>query len=120
VTPPSVRFLGRHVYLAAAIVLIAALEQGATVRRVEELRSRLGVSLTPATVSRWRAWWRGTVPATAFWRVARGQLTPPVPEHELPGSLLARFTGDDEGARLIAMLRFISPLTVPAVSSFAM
>ncbi len=33
VTPPSVRFLGRKVYLHAVIILVAALRQGATPRR---------------------------------------------------------------------------------------
>ena len=119
VTPPSVRFLGRRVYLAAVVVLLAALEGGATVRRVEELRSRLGVSLTPATVSRWRQWWRCSLPRTAWWREVRGRFVPPVATASLPASLLSRFVDDDERDRLVALLRFLSPVTVPG-SSFAM
>jgi len=120
VTPPSVRFLGRKVYLAAVVVLIAALEDGATVRRVEALRARLGVSLTAATVLRWRRWWRETLPQTRFWRTVRGSFLPPVAVGGLPGSLLVRFAGDDDRSRLIALLRFLSPVTVPTGAGFAM
>jgi hypothetical protein len=40
VTPPSVRFLGRKVYWGAVIILISAMRQGQSARRVREL-SRL-------------------------------------------------------------------------------
>lgn len=33
-TPPSVRFLGRRVYLGAVVVLLSALHHGVTVRRL--------------------------------------------------------------------------------------
>ena len=36
-TPPSLRFLGRKVYLAAIVVLIAILRHGATAPRMREL-----------------------------------------------------------------------------------
>ena len=118
-TPASVCFLGRRVYLAAVIVLLTAFEHGATVRRVEELRVRLGVSLTTATVSRWRTWWRERFPRAPFWKHAKGRFTPPVAESLLPGSLLVRFATGDEAARVAALLRFVAPITAP-VSSFAM
>ena len=37
VTPPSVRFLGRKVYLGAVVILVSAMRQGPTPRRVREL-----------------------------------------------------------------------------------
>jgi hypothetical protein len=69
VTPPSVRFLGRKVYLAAVVVLISAMRQGPTPRRVRELTGLFGVD--KATVARWQAFWRDYVPQTPFgrWRV---------------------------------------------------
>ncbi len=36
-TPPSVRFLGRKVYLGAVVILVSAMRQGPTPRRVREL-----------------------------------------------------------------------------------
>ena len=46
VTPPSVRFLGRKVYLHAVIILVAAMRQGATPRRVHELSELFGARPT--------------------------------------------------------------------------
>ena len=41
VTPPSVRFLGRKVYFGAIVILISAMRQGPSPRRVRELSSSL-------------------------------------------------------------------------------
>ena len=43
-TPPSVRFLGRKVYLSVIVLLACVLRQGPTPWRVAQLRDRLGVS----------------------------------------------------------------------------
>jgi hypothetical protein len=40
--PPSVRFLGREVYLGAVVILVTARRQGATPRRVRELSQAFG------------------------------------------------------------------------------
>ena len=58
----------------------------------------------------WQVWWRTVVPATPFWRNARAAIMPPVDEAQLPAALLGRFTGDAP-ERLIALLRFLAPLT---------
>jgi hypothetical protein len=107
-TPPSMRFLGRRVYIAAIVVLIAILRSGATDARME----RLGeiVSVDRRTVGRWRRWWRETFITTPFWRIARARFMPPLDHGGLPMSLLDRFSGD-EADRLIALLRFLGPLT---------
>lgn len=106
-TPASVRFLGRRVYLGASVVLGALMAQGETAKRFETLTGLLGVSAR--TVRRWLAWWR-SLPVSPFWKAARGQLAlPPVPR-ELPASLLDLFEGE-AADRLIALLRFLSPLS---------
>jgi len=107
-TPPSLRFLGRKVYLAAIVVLVAILRHGVTASRMERLSQALGVDRR--TVARWRRWWREGFTATRFWQLARARLMPPVDGEHLPASLLDRFTGDDTD-RLIALLRFIGPVT---------
>ncbi len=43
VTPRSVRFLGRKVFVAAAVILITAMRQGPTPRRLRELSQRFHV-----------------------------------------------------------------------------
>jgi hypothetical protein len=42
-TPPSLRFLGRKIYLAAMVVLIAIMRHGATVPRLRQLTEVVGV-----------------------------------------------------------------------------
>jgi hypothetical protein len=107
-TPPSLRFLGRKIYLAAMVVLIAILRHGATDRRMRELTALIGVSRR--TVERWRKWWCDTFTATPFWRSERAKLMSPVDQNRLPAALIERFTGDDTD-RLVALLRFIAPIT---------
>ena len=75
-TPPSVRFLGRKVYLGAVVILISAMRQGPTPRRVRELSTLFGVDR--ATIARWQAFWRDYIPQTPFWKLARARLVPVV------------------------------------------
>ena len=107
-TPPSLRFLGPKVYIAAIVVLIAILRHGATTLRVRELTEVIGVDRR--TVERWRTWWRDSFTTTPFWQVARAAFMPPVDPDRLPTALIERFAGDDAD-RLVALLRFMGPLT---------
>ena len=107
-TPASLRFLGRRVYVAAIVVLIALLQHGATDARMERLCEVVRVDRR--TVERWRSWWRDTFTATSFWQIARARFMPPVDHALLPASLIERFVGD--GAEpLVALLRFLGPIT---------
>lgn len=108
-TPPSLRFLGRRVYLAAVVVLVSAMTGGVTAGRAARMRALVGVGVR--TLQRWRAWWLRTFPQTAFWRGARAQLIPPVNEQRLPASLLECFA-DEAVVGLEAGLRFLAPLTM--------
>jgi len=112
VTPPSVRFLGRKVYLAAIVVLVAAMRQGPTPRRARELSRLIGADR--ATILRWQVFWREQFPQTPFWKAARGRLVPAVEVAVLPRSLLGAFVRTDDPWRWLGnLLRFLSPLTVP-------
>lgn len=108
-TPPSVRFLGRRVYLGAVVLLVSAMEGGITDQRVAKLRKLLGVSRR--TLWRWRSWWRQIFPRSRFWKRHRGRFMPPLNDSNLPASLLERFRGNDERSRLIQVLSFLAPLT---------
>ena len=110
-TPPSVRFLGRKVYLGAVVLLAGVLRQGPTPCRVARLRDLLGVSRD--TLARWHRWWRDAFVHAAFWKTARSQFARPVDEGDLPRSLLERFSGDAV-AQVLATLRWLSPLTTTA------
>jgi len=111
-TPPSLRFLGRKVYLAAVVVLVTALRHGVSDRRAAELRRLVGASRH--TLARWRTWWRETFTATGFWQVERARCPPEVSVTGLPASLLARFVEGDERMRLYRLLDFIKPVTTRA------
>ncbi len=108
VTPASVRFLGRRVYLGAVVVLVSAMLNGPTPRRVAKLRELLGVS--ERTLRRWQSWWRTAFAESAFWKAAAGRFATPVATGGLPLSLLDRFAGDERD-RLVAALRLLSPIT---------
>jgi hypothetical protein len=110
-TPPSVRFLGRKVYLGAVVILISAMRQGPTPRRVRELSRLFGVDA--ATIGRWQAFWRDHVSRTPFWKVARGRLVPIIEITNLPLSLLEAFLRtDDPSQGWVRLLRFLSPITI--------
>jgi hypothetical protein len=70
----------------------------------------LVIGIDRHTVERWRRWWRDSFTATSFWRIARATFMPPVDQDRLPAALIERFAGDDAD-RLVALLRFIGPLT---------
>ena len=107
-TPPSVRFLGRKVYLAAIVVLVSILQHGVTASRMERLTEVVGVDRR--TVARWRAWWRDTFRTGPFWQIARAAFMPPIDQGGVPATLIERFTGD-AAEQLIALLRFMGPIT---------
>ena len=107
-TPPSLRFLGRRVYIAAVVVLIAILRDGVSDARLERLSEV--VSVDRRTIARWRKWWRDTFPATPFWRAARAGFMPPPEAMRLPAALIERF-GRGAQDRLVAVLRFVGPVT---------
>jgi hypothetical protein len=107
-TPPSVRFLGRKVYLGAVVVLATALRHGPTPTRVARLRALLGVDAR--TLGRWRRWWRESFAESAWWRAMQGHFASPVSTAALPDSLLRRFAGDS-WEPLVGLLRFVAPTT---------
>lgn len=117
-TPPSVRFLGRRVYLGAVVVLVSALAGGVTSVRVRKLRQWLGVDRR--TLSRWRQWWQQTFVTTPLWRARRGLLKQPVTVARLPGSLLECFDGQTALQRLRRLLVFLAPLTTSTASDFSL
>ncbi len=111
-TPPSVRFLGPKVYLGAIVILISAMRQGLTPRRVRELSTRFGADRR--TIARWQVFWREHFPQTPFWKTARGRLVPPVETVTLPCSLLDAFLARHHRCRgWTLLLRFLSPITTP-------
>lgn len=117
VTPPSLRFLGRRVYLAAAVVLVSAMVGGITEKRATAMRELIGVSRR--TLHRWRQWWRESFMRTEFWRAMRARFVPPVDEQGLPASLLERAGKRGLPESLLVVLELLKPLTAGARCSVA-
>lgn len=116
-TPPSLRFLGRKVYLATVVTLISAMLNGTTPARLARLSGVPGVDRR--TLARWRVWWRSTFTDGSFAQFAKARFMPPVDIAGLPASLLDRFAGST-AERLIALLRLLAPLTGGACTMHAL
>jgi len=113
-TPPSVRFLGRKVYLGAVVILVTAMEHGLSARRRQQLIEQL--DLYPQTLARWRRWWRTIFPASRCWQANRGRFIPPVDVSQLPGALLGQLRPEDLQHRVCLFLRLLAPLTTTSWS----
>lgn len=110
VTPPSVRFLGRKGYLGAVVILVSAMRQGSTPRRVRELTELFGVSRR--TIYRWRDFWNEHFPKTTFWKAARARLVPVLEIVTYPRSLWEAFVrGGEDRDGWKKLLCFLSPIT---------
>lgn len=107
-TPASLRFLGRKVYLAVVVALVSAMRCGVTEARLQRLSAELGVDRR--TLERWRKWWLSAFAAGPFWRAASAAFMPPVNAAGLPAALLDRFAGDVD-RKVTAFLRFLGPIT---------
>ncbi len=105
----SVRFLGRRVYVALAVVLLPQRRKvlsSAAIKLCDEL------NVPARTLARWRLWWSQLFPATTLWQAQCAAFMPPVPTAELPTSLIARFNGLAHEA-MGHLLAFLAPLSVP-------
>lgn len=115
--PPSLRFLGRRVYLEAVVLLASALAMA-----LETLRMARKITGVPKrTLRRWHSWWTATFPSSAVWTELRARFVPPPPAaSELPRSLLKRaqaVLGADAavGEVLLLAARWLSPVTTQSV-----
>jgi len=97
-TPPSVRFLGRHVYVAPLILAVSACWVNADAAEVPRRAAR-----------RWRDFFRKRLVRAVWWQHAKAQAMSPE-ETRLPGSLMERFVGTQQEV-LFASLRFMAPMT---------
>jgi hypothetical protein len=122
--PPSVRFLGRRVYLEVVVALAVAFAQAtASVRRA------VTASGVPRrTLQRWAWWWREAFPRLPTWAALRARFVPPPPDdRKLPGSLYERIGCDlqrrADGSRghpaqpevMVLLARYLAPATTGSV-----
>lgn len=112
--PPSLRFLGRRVYVEVVVLLASIAAQ-----LVSTLRDARIVTGVPArTLRRWGVWWRGVFPGSATWVELRARFAPPPPdEAALPYSLLARLAADLAGPSFGDICQLAARLLAPATTS---
>ena len=105
-TPPSVRFLGRRVYVGPVVILASALA-------LAVLSAGAGVRMTGVptrTTRRWSRWWRGPFLTSAPFVDLSARLVPALDRHALPASLLERLA-DELDLAVARLLAWMAPLT---------
>jgi hypothetical protein len=106
-TPPSVRFLGRKIYLGVMVVLITAMRQGPSPKGSSLLQKRFGADRR--TIARWQTWWKEIFAGSKFWKAAKARFARLPSPVEFPRTLVILF-GAKSGERMAALLRFLSPI----------
>jgi hypothetical protein len=103
--------------LSAIIIVISAMRQGPTPRRVRELSTRFNADRR--TIARWQVFWREHFPQTPFWKIERARLIPLVEILTLPYSLVDAFLLRHSPCRgWTLLLRFLLPITISGALAF--
>jgi len=114
-TPPSVRFLGRRVYLGAVVtvasIVALALQAAQEVQAAREVRRQTGVP--SRTVGRWLGWWRGPFLGTEVYVTLCARLIG-IEVGQVPASIVSRLAGTWT-ERVRSMLEWLVPLTTGSV-----
>ena len=98
VTPPSLRFFGRKVYSAWAVILVLDFCEALGLDRM----------ISRQTLARYRQFWQERLAESSpFMRLARGELPPGTPAANTPGPLLYHFGFPSQSGR-VAVLRFFT------------
>jgi len=106
VTPPSVRFLGRRVYVGAVVILASAVALA-----MAAASAAVRTTGIPArTTRRWLRWWRGAFTTSAPFVELSARLLPAPDRRRLPTSLLERLDGD-RLAGLAKLMAWLAPIT---------
>jgi hypothetical protein len=108
-TPPSVRFLGRRVYLGAVVIVASMV--ALALRAAGEIRRQTGVPVR--TVRRWLGWWQGPFLDTEVFVTICARLIG-VDVGQVPTSIVGRLasTATEQVQR---MLEWLAPLTTGSV-----
>jgi hypothetical protein len=105
-TPPSVRFLGRRVYVGAIVIVASVV---ALVQAIASAATR-ATGVPARTTRRWLRWWRGPFVTTPVFVEISGRLVPAVERRSLPTSILERLLGP-ASARVQSLLGWLAPIT---------
>jgi hypothetical protein len=111
-TPPSVRFLGRRVYVGAAVIVASAIALAVASARAAERAT----GVAARTTRRWLRWWRGPFTTSGPFVELSARLVPAFSRSELPTSILDRL-GGTSAMRVSKLLVWLAPLTTASTPS---
>jgi hypothetical protein len=106
-TPPSVRFLGRRVYVGAVVIVASAV----VLTAMAASAARRATGIPARTTRRWLRWWRGPFTASAPFAELSARLVPAPERKRLPLALLERFEAVEAAAPVAKLLAWLAPLT---------
>ena len=108
-TPPSVRFLGRKVYISIVVILISS-----TAKEIQQAIFKTNPFFSLTTIKRWRNWWM-RLPDSSAWRAIQGVISPNTQRQFLPDYLINIFSKVQPSLTeaYYSLLKFISPITTP-------
>ena len=104
-TPPSLRFLGRRVYLGAVVIVASVVARALGV----SAESRRVTGVPVRTKQRWLEWWQGPFVSTEVFVAVCARLVG-VAVDLLPASIVSRLPGSPR-EQVRVMLELLAPLT---------
>jgi hypothetical protein len=107
-TPPSLRFLGRRVYLGVVVIVASLVAQAFAAAGAKQ-----ATGVPVRTMRRWLGWWRGPFISTEVFVAVRARLVGVVVA-ELPASIVERL-GSSLPLQVDRMLEWLAPLTTGSV-----
>jgi len=105
-TPPSVRFLGRRVYVGAIVIVASVVAFAKTIASA----AARATGVPARTTRRWLRWWRGPFVTTPVFVEICGRLVPAVERRSLPASLLERL-GASTSIQVRRLLGWLAPIS---------
>jgi hypothetical protein len=105
-TPPSVRFLGRRVYVGAAVIVASVV----ALARTTASAAQRATGIPARTTRRWLRWWRGPFFASAVFVDLAARIVPAIDRRRLPTSILERLDAPP-ATRVQKLLGWLAPLT---------
>ena len=105
-TPPSVRFLGRRVYVGAVVIVASAI----ALTRMAASAVVRATGVPARTTRRWLSWWRGPFTTSGAFVELSARLIPAPDRRRLPLSVLEQFAGEPS-VRVGRLLAWLAPLT---------
>jgi hypothetical protein len=112
--PPSVRFLGRRVYVGAVVIMASAIAL-TTMVAAAAVRA---TNVPARTTRRWLRWWRGPFTTSGPFVELSARLVPAPAREQLPVSLLERLGPQRPVAKLLAWLAPLTTTSCPGGSRF--